>query len=117
MALRRVTRPDLHHREVIVCVAGLAEQLRLGNALRTSAVIRSCTTVVELERLLAVAGPTLRMVIVEPRDTAGQPAARVLRELTRRRPDVVVIGYCRADSEDSRLIIELAQAGVHELLF
>ncbi|MDB4875794.1 MAG: Helix-turn-helix, AraC protein [Gemmatimonadetes bacterium] len=67
--------------------------------------------------MLATAGRRLRMVVVEPRDQEGIPTAPVVRETRRRRPEVAIVGYCRAGHEDSRDIIDLAAAGIHELVF
>jgi AraC-like DNA-binding protein len=117
MPLHRVTRPPADDREVIVCVSDRARFARIRDGLPTTTIVRWCPTTAQLARMLDTAGTRLRMIVVEPRDQGGSPTAPIVREARRRRPDVAIVGYCRPGHEDSRNIIDLAAAGIHELVF
>jgi AraC-like DNA-binding protein len=56
-------------------------------------------------------------VVVEPRDCEGRSTAPVVRQLLDASVRFPIVGYCHAGYEHSRDILELSQAGVHELLF
>jgi AraC-like DNA-binding protein len=117
MPLQVVTRPRIHDREVIVCASERAQFARIRDGLPPPSIVRWCQTAPQLTRMLATAGQRLRMLVVEPRDATGAPLAPVVRETRRRRPGVAIVGYCRARHPDSRDIIDLAGAGIHELIF
>jgi AraC-like DNA-binding protein len=117
MPLHQVTRPPQPDTEVIMCVASRIEAARVQSALPPNAIVRSARTCTDLERMLRAAGDRLRMVIVAPRDDVNAPTARVVRDFTCRRPGVPLVGYCQPSNEQSRDIIELAAAGIHEIIF
>jgi AraC-like DNA-binding protein len=117
MPLHGVTLPDVASSEVIVCVAGRVDAARLEGALPSQAIVRWARTTADLDRMLRSAGERLRMVVLAPRDDANAPTAALIREFRQRRPRVALVGYCRATHEHSRDIIELAAAGIHEIIF
>jgi AraC-like DNA-binding protein len=117
MPLHPVTVPPTPESEVIVCVTGRTEFARIQDALPRSTIVRSARTLVELTGMLRSAGDRLRMIVVSPRDGEDTPLAAAIRECRRRRPRVALVGYCRASHEHSRDIIELAAAGIHEIVF
>jgi AraC-like DNA-binding protein len=85
--------------------------------LRGRAEIRFAENFGELRELLRHLTGEIGAVIVCPSDRAGMPAATILREIARARPDVPLVAYCRAGVEHSADIRGLAAAGVHEYLF
>ena len=117
MPLQPVTPPPREESEVIVCVASRKEAARLQEAFPRSTIVRWARTTAELNAMLQVAGDRLRMVVVAPRDEGDAPTAPLVREFRSRRPRVAVVGYCRASHTESRDIIDLASAGIHEILF
>lgn len=117
MPLHGVTRPPDTDTEVIVCVNGRTAHARLREVLPPPTVVRTAGTVCQLEAMLQSAGERLRMVIVSPRDDADLPVAPAIRGFRQRRPNVAIVGYCRASHEESQDIIALASAGIHEIVF
>jgi len=117
MPLQAVTHPTRTESEVIVCVAGRTEAARIQQALPRQTIVRMARTSLELSGMLQSAGDRLRMVVVSPRDVADAPVAPIIRNCRRRRPTVAIVGYCRASHDQSRDIIELAAAGIHEIVF
>jgi AraC-like DNA-binding protein len=117
MPLRRVTPPSRTESEVIVCVPARSEAVRLQTALPRTTVVRWARTNTELEAMFRTAGERLRMVVVAPRDLGDAPTSPLVRELRGHRPCVAWVGYCRAANNESRDIIALASAGIHEIVF
>lgn len=117
MPLRRVTPPVFSGREVVVCLPDRVEQARISAALPRGDVARICHSASELAALVVDAAESLRLVVAAPRDGGGRALAPIIRDLVQRRPDVAVVAYCRADPESSRDIIDLVNAGIHDLVF
>src|SRR5438128_1093259 len=117
MSLQGVTRPDLAGSEVIVCVPDRVEAARIEGALPARVIVRHARTAVDLGRMLQTAGERLQMVVVAPRDAVNSSTAPMIRGFSARRPRVVLVGYCRPSREHSRDIIDLANAGIHEIVF
>jgi len=102
---------------VLALVGGRAERARIEQALRGTAEMRFFDRLADLQGALAAAPPhTLRALIVDPADVHELPAAIVVRSLVSDLPHVPVIGYVRPGRQASRVILDLAGAGVHELL-
>ena len=93
------------------------DRARLADALRGRAQPVFVESVAELEHQVLRAVDPVVAVIVEPRDAEGIPTAPVLGRLRERRPELSLVGYCGAGHEHSGEILELASAGVHELMF
>ncbi|MEO8620593.1 MAG: helix-turn-helix domain-containing protein [bacterium] len=56
-------------------------------------------------------------VILEARDAMGRPTAGLVRQIVRLFPNIPVVGFCFANTTQSKDILALASAGAHELLF
>lgn len=114
--LHRVTDPD-QSPMVYALITGRLERLRMATAVRGRARIHFAGSI---DELLAELGRMVDLpdaVVVEPRDCDGRPTARTVSQLVAAHPGLPIIGYCRAGYEHSRDIIDLGQAGAHELLF
>ena len=101
----------------LALVATSQDRGRLHAALSDIADVAFFKSVAEVLRALRDDRTGVRAVIVEARDAAGHPAAGLVRQVTQLFPTIPVIGYCSARAEDSRDIIALASAGVHELIY
>ena len=103
--------------EAVLLVRNRTERARLSEALRGRARPRFVETVAELEQAVLRNVDPLAAVIAEPRDAEGVPSGPTLSRLRERRPGLSLVGYCGAGHEHSGAILELAAAGVHELMF
>lgn len=101
----------------VLLVRHRSDRIRLTDAMRGRARPVFVETVVELERYVSRSVDPVAAVIAEPRDTDGVPSALTLSRLRERRPGLSLVGYCAAGHEYSNDILELAGAGVHELMF
>ena len=102
---------------ILTLVSSLADQSRLRESVRGRAVV---VAVVEIGAFLAhlkSAENAPAVLIVEATDVHGTPTAPFVREIIRSLPGTPVVGYCRVQSGHSREIVDLAAAGVHELIF
>jgi AraC-like DNA-binding protein len=96
-------------------VVGRTERARLAEALEKDYDLCFVTTLDELRTALTASERAV--VIAEPRDQTGIPSAHFLRQLRAARPKLPLIGYCAVTRDESHDIVDLANAGVHELLF
>jgi AraC-like DNA-binding protein len=114
--LRSVTAPE-ESPTVLALVTGRLERLRIATAVRGHAAIHFVGSAGELLAYLGDSRALPTTLIVEPRDCDGRSTTEIVRQLVAARPGLPIIGYCHAGYEHSRDILELGQAGAHELLF
>jgi AraC-like DNA-binding protein len=117
MPLRQVTRPEPRAARIVALIVGRSERARLEEGLRKHGYVHFASTVAELRQLLQSRGATPALIVAEPRDAADAPTAPLIRQIRCEYPTVPLVGYCRADGDYSREILDLANAGVHELVF
>jgi AraC-like DNA-binding protein len=102
---------------VFALVADPADRARLRGAVRRSIEFVFHAEVHEVLSALRASPVSPTALLLEPRDAHGRPSAGLARQVLTLFPGVPVIGYCQADIEHSQEILDLATAGVHELLF
>ena len=100
---------------VLALVRDRDARARLQGALRGVGTLRFCERPTDLAP--AVAGGGVHAVLVEPRDSAGNPMAHLVSALRTGFPRVPVVAYCDHRRDASGDILALARAGVHELVF
>jgi AraC-like DNA-binding protein len=87
---------------------------RLEGSLRGRMHVRFCH---RRDELLAIAGDAdTTALVTETRDSDGEPLAPVIARLRSRAPTVPVIAYIRHPQTSPRDILDVARAGVHELV-
>ncbi|HYD51625.1 MAG TPA: helix-turn-helix domain-containing protein [Gemmatimonadaceae bacterium] len=101
----------------VLLVRSRTDRARLADALRGRARPVFVETVAELEHQVLRTVDPIVAVIAEPRDRDEVPTAPLLGRLRERRPGLSLVGYCGAGHEHSGDILDLASAGVHELMF
>jgi AraC-like DNA-binding protein len=99
---------------VAVLVRDPTGAARVQEALRGMAHVRMCERDEEL--LTLVANGLASVVVVDLRDRAGTPTIGVVRHIRELYPSVPVIAYCALTPDSSRDILELARAGVNDLV-
>jgi AraC-like DNA-binding protein len=104
-------------RAAILLVRHRTDRARLTEALKGRARAVFVETVAELEHQVVRSVDPIAAVIIEARDRDDVPVAPTLERLRQRRPGLSLIGYCAAGHEFSSEILELASAGIHELMF
>lgn len=62
-------------------------------------------------------GTQLRAVVLEPIPGDRRPTAPFVADLRARAPDLAILGYCAAARDCSREVLDLAKAGVDQLVF
>ena len=87
---------------------------RLTEALRGEAHVRGCDSEEELVTL--VASGLASVIVVDLRDRRGTPTLGAVRLIREQFPSVPVIAYCALTPDVSRDILELARAGVNDLV-
>jgi len=102
---------------VVALLADARPASQLRDALKSSAVVRVAATIADAHQLLKVTSTPLIALIVEPHDRDGRQTAGFVRQLAAAYPGVPIVGYCSALLAQSREIVDLVNAGVHELLF
>jgi AraC-like DNA-binding protein len=102
---------------VLALVADASDRARLRGAVRRSIEFDFQAEVHDVLVALRTSATPPTAVLLEPRDARGRPSAGLARQVLTLFPGVPVIGYCRAGVEHSQEILDLATAGVHELLF
>ena len=102
---------------VFALVSDPVDRARLRGAVRRSIEFVFHAEVHEVLAALRASPVPPTAVLLEPRDALGRPAAGLARQVLTLFPGVPVVGYCRAGVEHSQEILDLATAGVHELLF
>ena len=117
-ALRHGNVAAVSSRPVVVAlVLGPEERRRVGDAVRSRAVVRFVDRLDELLLTLRTEEQPILALLVEPKDRDDRQVAGAVRSLRQRLPTLPIIGYCRIGHEHSAAIRELAVAGVHELVF
>lgn len=101
----------------VALVAKHDDRMRLGNALNGGGGVTFAVSMADLLRAIRADRTAVRAVILEPHDAEGRPTAGLVRQLTCLFPGMPVIGYLASRPEDSREILALASAGVHELIY
>lgn len=99
---------------VAVLVRELAARARIQDALRGYAAVRTCDQQDELIAL--VTEGLVGVVVVDVRDRAGNPTLAMVRTIRDGFPSVPVVAYCALTPDSSRDILELARAGVNDLI-
>jgi AraC-like DNA-binding protein len=102
---------------LLALVPAETDRAHLRDSVRRSIEFVFCSAVYEVLNALRSAADPPAAVLLEPHDAAGRPSAGLARQIATQFPDVPVIGYCQAGAEHSHDILDLANAGVHELLF
>jgi AraC-like DNA-binding protein len=102
---------------VLALVSDQSDRARLRGAVRRSIEFVFHAEVHDVLVALRTSAVSPTAVLLEPRDAQGRPSAGLARQVLMLFPGVPVIGYCRAGVEHSQEILDLANAGVHELLF
>jgi AraC-like DNA-binding protein len=102
---------------VVALVSGRRERSRVQEALRDRMRVEFASTLEEM-RVLArgVDDGTLLAVLVEARDADGAPTSALVRVLVAERPSIPVVAICEAGAGLSRDLLDLAQAGTHEVV-
>jgi AraC-like DNA-binding protein len=85
--------------------------------LKGAAVVHVAATVADAHHMLKMTMGPLMALIVEPHDRDGRPTAGFVRQVAAAYPGVPLVGYCYASLTESREIVDLVSAGVHDLLF
>lgn len=102
------------------CVVALpgsrADLARIAAALRPMAV-RAVTTADELKRVVLSEGLRCAAVIAVARDADGVTVSAALEAIAAVLPHLPIFGYCGTGAHEGEALRELAQAGVHELVF
>ncbi|HYD54551.1 MAG TPA: helix-turn-helix domain-containing protein [Gemmatimonadaceae bacterium] len=102
---------------VIALVVGRRERARVQEALRGRLRLTFASTVEALRaQVVAAAEGELAAVIVEPRDEASLPVHPFVRDFVGRAPAVPVVAICDGGLGLSRDLLDLAQAGTHEVV-
>lgn len=114
-SLREQVRPKATE-VVLALVVGAAERARICGALRGRYAVQCVERIAEL-RTLTTDRRAIYGVVVEARDVDGVSTAEAICLIHTMRPDIPVVGYCRAGIAHSNDVRSLALAGVHELLF
>ena len=102
---------------VLALVSDPSDRARLRGAVRRSIEFAFHSEVHDVLVALRQHPAPPSALLLEPRDALGRPSAGLARQVLTLFPGVPVIGYCRAGVEHSQEILDLATAGVHELLF
>ena len=102
---------------IVALVVGAGERARIQEALRGRYTLRFVDTVSRLEATLDAHAEQIAALIVESHDADRRPSCDTVRFVRSARPQLTVVGYCRAGIAYSDDIRALAAAGVHELLF
>jgi AraC-like DNA-binding protein len=102
---------------VLALVRGRKERARVLDALQGRARLTFSNTVQELGKLLReTAESELLAVLVEPRDGIGVPVAPFVKGFIAETRLIPVIAICDAGIGLSRDVLDLAQAGTHEVV-
>lgn len=101
----------------VLLVRDRTDRAKLAEALRGRARPVFVDSAQDLEQRVSRSVDPIIAVIAEPRDADGVPSAPALARLHALRPGLSLVGYCDAGHEYSSDILELAIAGVHELMF
>lgn len=110
-------QPEPIRSRVVALIADRFDRARFTDALRGRAWLDAVDTIAELEKHTWFDPHTIVGVVVEPRDAQSVPVGPALSRIRERFPQVPLIGFCDAGHQHSRSILELAAAGVHELIF
>ena len=102
---------------VLALVADPSDRARLRGVVRRSIEFVFHAEVHDVLMTLRTSPTPPAAVLLEPRDARGRPSAGLARQVLLLFSGVPVIGYCQAGVEHSQEILDLATAGVHELLF
>jgi AraC-like DNA-binding protein len=102
---------------ILALVPSRGDQSRIRESVRGRAAVVAVDDVSAFIAHLKATSDAPAMLIVEATDGHGTPTAPFVREIIQSLPGVPVVGYCRVESGHSREIIDLAAAGVHEILF
>ena len=99
---------------VAVLVRELAARARIQDALRGYAAVRTCD---QQDEMLALVSEGLAgVVVVDVRDRTGAPTIAMVRTIREGFPSVPVVAYCALTPDSSREILDLARAGVNDLI-
>jgi AraC-like DNA-binding protein len=112
-----LSRIGVNAARCLALVADREDRVRLRTALVGTADVTFVTSVADVLEALRTDRGSIRVVIMEARDTAGRPSAGLARQVTQLFPTIPVIGYCSPGADRSQDIIALSSAGVHELVF
>ncbi|MFL5608846.1 MAG: helix-turn-helix domain-containing protein [Gemmatimonadaceae bacterium] len=112
-----LSRIGVNAARCLALVAGREDRVRIRAALAGTAAVTFVTAVADVLEALRADRGSIRVVIMEARDTEGRPSAGLARQVTQLFPNIPVVGYCSTGAESSHDIIALSSAGVHELLF
>lgn len=102
---------------ILALVSSRSDQSRIRESVRGRAAVIAVDEVGAFVAHLKSAEEPPTILIIEAEDGRGTPTAPFVRDIIRSLPDIPVIGYCRVQSGHSREIVDLAAAGVHEILF
>jgi AraC-like DNA-binding protein len=102
---------------LLALVPSEADRTHLRETVRRSVEFVFHSAVYDVLHALRTAADPPIGVLLEPHDVAGRPSAGLARQIATLFPHVPVIGYCQAGAEHSHEILDLANAGVSELLF
>jgi len=115
--LHSVPRVALEMPTVLVLAVSLHQRVRFVDALRGRARLEFVQSFQQLSETLRATTKSVDVVILPSHDADGNDAVRTIREIALERPQVAIIGYCRAGSQYSTDIRALAAAGVHQFVF
>jgi len=102
---------------VVALVVGRRECARVQAAVRGRARLLAVSSLDGLRQLAAALDdPSCVALVVEPRDETNTPVHPFVREFVGRSPHVPVIAICDPGAGLSRDLLELAQAGTHEVV-
>lgn len=111
-ALLDAAQPPL----IVALVVGRRESARVQEAVRGRARLLVASSLGSLRQLASLDDPALVALVVEPRDETNTPVHPFVREFVGRSPHVPVIAICDPGAGLSRDLLELAQAGTHEVV-
>jgi AraC-like DNA-binding protein len=104
-------------REVAALIVDRSYRARLTGALRPVAVLRFVQAIGEMQALLRDHSGEVSAVFTEAVDADGTHVSSALAEWRRLAPRAALIGFCRRPEVSPQDAVELARAGVHELVF
>ena len=100
---------------VVALLTDVALRLRLTDALKGLSAAPECVACARDARRRLAAGD-VRLLVVGPRDGAGEPTAPFVTEVRERLPSVTVVGYCASRAGVSEEALAFGRAGVHNLV-
>jgi AraC-like DNA-binding protein len=102
---------------ILVLIRDDAGRARLETAMRSRARVVAVESTRAAEQALAAARSRPTAAVLSVTDAEGRNCLPLVRTLTQLRPAVPVIGYCTAEGAESRDVMTLVRAGVHDVMF